>query len=107
MRRLFVAVLLCSCVVVSVLAEKDPYKVLGVSRRATDAEIKKAHKKLAIKYHPDKNPDEDAKDKFVEMVQAYGVLSDPEKRRNYDHTGFSDPREVRVLRCTTKHRQIV
>eukprot|EP00854_Cymbomonas_tetramitiformis_P014093 gene14093-16666_t len=76
-----------------VFAEKDPYNVLGVSRDATDDQIKKAHKKMALKYHPDKNPDDKAKDKFVEVQQAYEVLSDPEKRRNYDHTGFSDPRE--------------
>eukprot|EP00240_Pyramimonas_obovata_P004210 CAMPEP_0118940246 /NCGR_PEP_ID=MMETSP1169-20130426/30931_1 /TAXON_ID=36882 /ORGANISM="Pyramimonas obovata, Strain CCMP722" /LENGTH=373 /DNA_ID=CAMNT_0006884685 /DNA_START=153 /DNA_END=1270 /DNA_ORIENTATION=+ len=93
LRWLLIA-LVATCCVVSVLAEKDPYKVLGVSRSATETEIKKAHKKLAIKYHPDKNPSKDAQDKFVEIVHAYEVLSDPEKRRNYDQTGFSDPKEA-------------
>jgi len=66
--------------------EEDYYKVMGVKKGATDAQIKKAFKKLAIKYHPDKNRDnpEAAKQKFQEIANAYEVLSDPEKRRIYD-----------------------
>ena len=60
--------------------------MLGVKKSATDAEIKKAFKKAAIKYHPDKNLDdpETAKEKFQEIANAYEVLSDKEKRRTYD-----------------------
>ena len=59
---------------------------MGVKKTASDAEIKKAFKKLAIKYHPDKNLDnqEAAKEKFEEVANAYEVLSDPDKRRTYD-----------------------
>ena len=68
---------------------KNYYTVMGVKKDATDAEIKKAFKKLAIKYHPDKNPDdpEGAKTKFQEVANAYETLSDPEKRRIYDMQG--------------------
>lgn len=66
-----------------------------MTRSVTDAELKKAHKKIALKYHPDKNPgDKKAQDKFVEAQHAYEILSDPTKRRQYDLTGFADAREV-------------
>ncbi|XP_076468793.1 dnaJ homolog subfamily B member 9-like isoform X2 [Babylonia areolata] len=68
-------------------AAEDYYKILGVSRGASDKEIKKAFRKLAVKYHPDKNKDKGAEDKFVKIAQAYEVLSDPEKRKNYDQFG--------------------
>lgn len=55
---------------------KDYYKILGVSRLATDDEIKKAYRKMALKYHPDKNSDPGAEDKFKEIAEAYDVLSD-------------------------------
>lgn len=73
------------------MAEKrDYYEVLGVSRNATDDEIKKAYRKLAKQYHPDTNPgDKSAEAKFKEASEAYAVLSDPEKRRQYDQFGHS------------------
>ncbi|MFA6991673.1 MAG: molecular chaperone DnaJ [Candidatus Gracilibacteria bacterium] len=69
---------------------KDLYEVLGVGRGATDAEIKSAYRKLALKYHPDKNKsDKDAEQKFKEINVAYEVLSDKEKRQRYDTFGSS------------------
>ena len=65
--------------------EKDFYKVLGVSKDATDAEIKKSYRKLARKYHPDQNPDDkNAEERFKAVGEAYQVLSDPEQRKQYD-----------------------
>src|SRR5918992_5794058 len=67
---------------------QDPYKTLGVDRKAGDDEIKKAYRKLARKYHPDTNPDDAAaEEKFKEVQEAYSVLSDPEKRKRYDAGG--------------------
>jgi DnaJ-class molecular chaperone len=67
---------------------KDYYNILGVSRNATDKEIKQAYRKLARKYHPDVNPgDKSAEARFKEINQAYEVLSDPEKRKKYDQFG--------------------
>ena len=73
------------------MAEKrDYYEVLGVSKTATDAEIKAAYKKMAIKYHPDRNPgNKEAEEKFKEAAEAYDVLHDPEKRQRYDQFGFA------------------
>jgi DnaJ-class molecular chaperone len=72
------------------MAKKDYYKILGVSRQASDDEIKKAYRKLARKYHPDVNvnPQESEK-KFKEISEAYGVLSDPEKKKKYDLFGHN------------------
>ena len=73
------------------MAEKrDYYEVLGVSKTASDAEIKKAYRKLAIQYHPDKNPgDKTAEEKFKEAAEAYSVLSDKDKRARYDQFGHA------------------
>jgi DnaJ-class molecular chaperone len=66
---------------------KDYYKILGVSQGANDDEIKKAYRKLALKYHPDKNHAPGAEEKFKEIGEAYDVLSDPKKRQIYDQLG--------------------
>src|SRR5256714_10880057 len=67
---------------------KDPYKTLGVDKKASADEIKKAYRKLARKYHPDTNQgDEAAEERFKEIQQAYAVLSDPDKRKQYDQGG--------------------
>jgi len=73
------------------VTNKDYYKVLGVSKDATADEIKKAFRKLALKYHPDKNKgDRDAEEHFKEINEAYAVLSDPEKRKQYDSYGSTE-----------------
>ena len=70
----------------------DYYKILGVSRSASDAEIKKAYRRLALKYHPDRNPDDAAcEDKFKNIAEAYAVLSDKVRRSRYDTLGRSRP----------------
>ncbi len=72
------------------MAKRDYYEVLGVSRDASKDEIKKAYRKLAMKYHPDKNPgDKEAEEKFKEAAEAYSVLSDDEKRKKYDQFGHA------------------
>lgn len=70
-----------------VLAGTDYYKLLGVSRSASGADIKKAYRKLSLKYHPDKNPSPEAATKFAEISNAYDVLSDDEKREAYNRGG--------------------
>ncbi len=72
------------------MAKKDYYEVLGVSKNASDDEIKKAYRKLAVKYHPDKNPgNKEAEEKFKEISEAHEVLSDKQKRARYDQFGHA------------------
>lgn len=72
------------------MAKRDYYEVLGVERSASDDALKKAYRKLAIQYHPDKNPgDKEAEEKFKEVAEAYDVLSDPQKRQRYDQFGHA------------------
>ena len=72
------------------MSKRDFYEILGVSKSASDDDIKKAYRKLAIKYHPDKNPDDkSAEEKFKEAAEAYEVLSNPEKRQRYNQFGHA------------------
>ncbi|MBE6230208.1 MAG: molecular chaperone DnaJ [Bacteroidales bacterium] len=72
------------------MAKRDYYEVLGVEKSASADEIKKAYRKMAIKYHPDKNPgDKEAEEKFKEAAEAYDVLSNPEKKQRYDQFGHA------------------
>ena len=75
--------------VVTAANNNEYYKILGVSKTANEKEIKKAYKKGALKYHPDKNRDKEewAQDKFIELTEAYETLSDKEKRKIYDTYG--------------------
>jgi len=73
------------------MAKRDYYDVLGVSRAASADEIKKAHRKLALKFHPDRNKEPDAAKKFAEVQEAYDVLSDDAKRKAYDQFGHDAP----------------
>lgn len=72
--------------------KRDYYEVLGLDKQATEEQIKKAYRKLALKWHPDKNPNnrEESENKFKEISEAYAVLSDPEKRKRYDMVGFEE-----------------
>ncbi|KAJ4816919.1 DnaJ protein ERDJ3A [Rhynchospora pubera] len=90
-------ILLVSFVVLNVLPlfdaskPQDPYKVLGVDKNASQRDIKKAFHKLSLQYHPDKNKAKGAQEKFAEINNAYEILSDEEKRKNYDLYGYDTP----------------
>ncbi|UCH72412.1 MAG: molecular chaperone DnaJ [Thermoplasmatales archaeon] len=71
------------------MTKRDYYDILGINKNASKAEIKKAYRKLALKYHPDKNPDKSAEEKFKEISEAYAVLYDDEKRNLYDQYGHA------------------
>lgn len=72
------------------MAKRDYYEVLGVEKTASADEIKKAYRKKAIQYHPDRNPgDKEAEEKFKEAAEAYEVLSNPQKRQRYDQFGHA------------------
>lgn len=71
------------------MEKRDYYEVLGIQKGASDAEIKKAYRQMAKKYHPDVNKDADAEEKFKEINEAYEVLSDPQKKANYDQFGHA------------------
>jgi len=74
------------------MSQRDYYEVLGVARDASEDEIKRAYRKLALKYHPDHNPDDpEAEQKFKEAAEAYDVLRNPERRANYDRFGTANP----------------
>jgi molecular chaperone DnaJ len=85
-------------------SQKDYYESLGVDKNASEEDIKKAYRKLALEYHPDRNKEKEAEEKFREVTEAYEVLSDKEKRAHYDQfgvadmgkQGFRDPRDVFV-----------
>src|SRR5947207_12516386 len=72
------------------MAKRDYYEILDVPKNASEADIKKAYRKMALKFHPDKNPDDkQAEEKFKEAAEAYEVLSTPEKRQRYDQFGHA------------------
>ena len=72
------------------MSKRDYYEVLGVDRAAGEQDIKKAYRRIAMKYHPDRNPDDaDADSKFKEATEAYEILSDSDKRGSYDQFGHA------------------
>ncbi|RXM93040.1 DnaJ-like subfamily B member 5 [Acipenser ruthenus] len=87
---------------------KDYYRMLGVPSGSNEDEIKKAYRKMALKFHPDKNKDPNAEDKFKEIAEAYEVLSDPKKRSIYDQYGEEGPVSQSILEIpSAKHILIV
>ena len=91
---IFASFFLFALQVLGALAAEDYYKLLGVTRNADSAQLKKAYRKLSLKYHPDKNPDPEAATKFAEISNAYDVLSDDEKRQAYNRGGEEAVRQA-------------
>ena len=86
----------------SLMAKRDYYEVLGVTRTATEAEMKASYRKLAMKWHPDRNPgDKDCEAHFKEINEAYDVLKDGQKRAAYDRFGHARCAGIEGLRCPT------
>lgn len=81
---------------------KDYYKVLAITKGATDEEIKKAYRKMALRYHPDKNKSIGAEEKFKEVAEAYEVLSDKKKRDIYDKYGEEGLKGSRGMYCNAQ-----
>ena len=82
------------------MSKRDFYEILGITKGAGEDEIKKAYRKLAIKYHPDKNPDDKAaEEKFKEAAEAYEILSNPEKKQRYDQYGHAGVGEIGRASC--------
>ena len=89
--KLYIIILIISLIIIKSNDKNDYYKILGIEKNATEKEIKKAYRKLALKWHPDKNPNnrEEAEEKFKKINEAYSILSDKDKRNEYDHGGMN------------------
>ena len=85
-----VLILALALLVQDCLAKFEPYKILEVNRRASAPEIRKAYKKMAKEWHPDKNKDPNAESRFIEITKAYELLSDPDRRKQYDNHGITE-----------------
>jgi len=100
--RYLVVALACLGAVVKATSQSY-YQILGVDKKATKQEIKKAFRKLAVQYHPDKNASPDAEDKFRNIAEAYEILSDEDKRQEYDMSGGSGQHNNKFGRGTRAH----
>ncbi|KAG9339273.1 hypothetical protein JZ751_023973, partial [Albula glossodonta] len=94
LRHILTLYLLLMCTPVKTAPEFDPYKVLGVSKSSSQAEIKKVYKQLAKEWHPDKNKNPEAEDMFIKISKSYEILSNEEKRANYDRYGQTDENQA-------------
>merc|ERR1712141_40831 len=99
----FTIVALTSMAITVKTTEESYYKLLGVDKKASKQEIKKAFRKLAVQYHPDKNNSPDAEDKFRKIAEAYEILSDDDKRRQYDLSGGSGQQNHKFGEGTRAH----